>query len=598
MNKYLRRGVIGFLAGLIGGVALVSTMKLPAVGTLIGAVIGVGYAIAFRPAQRAYPDGVMAAASFGIPLWTLLSVIIFPLLSGRTAMWTAEGMRALFPELIGWVLFSACLGLLTQVFHDFAFWRLGPEPLSPPPAKAKKKSIVILGGGFGGMTTAENLERYFGGDTTVEFTLVSESNALLFTPMLAEVAGGSLEPTHISTPLRTALRRTQVVRGQVAQIDLINRRVSVTPNARAASERQEIQFDHLVLAFGAVSNYFGNQNIRQWAFDFKSLYDAIRIRNHVIDTFERADREADPNTRRELLTFVVAGGGFAGVELTGALNDFARGMLADYPNLRPEDLKIILVHSGERILPELSEPLSAYALARMTGRGVTFKLKTRLADAGHGRVILNPIEEIRAGTLVWTAGAAPNPLIKTLPVEVNQRGAVIVDDALAVPGHPGLWALGDCAAITDAKNGKPCPPTAQFALREARTLARNIHASINDKPLRRFHFDSLGALCVIGHQTACAELTLPFARSRSMRFSGLLAWLMWRAIYLAKLPGFERKVRVLIDWVIELFFPRDIVQTIDLADDRSGGRSIRQTIDLVETAPDESRPALRSVNVA
>ena len=173
-------------------------------------------------------------------------------------------------------------------------------------------------------------------------------------------------------------------------------------------------------------------------------------------------------------------------------------------------------------------------------------------------------EEIRTQTLVWTAGTAPNPLLGTLPVQHDKRGAVIVDSALAVPNFPGVWALGDCAAVTDARTAKPCPPTAQFALREARTLARNICGSVHDKPLTSFHFDSLGALCVVGHQTACAELTLPLARGRSIRFSGLLAWFMWRGIYLSKLPGLERKIRVLMDWTIELFFPRDIVQTIDL----------------------------------
>ena len=305
------------------------------------------------------------------------------------------------------------------------------------------------------------------------------------------------------------------------------------------------------------------ENVEKVAFNFKTLLDAIRIRNHVIGMFERADNEADPAKRQEILTFIVAGGGFAGVELAGALNDFARGILADYPNLHAEELRIILVHARDRILPELSESLADYALERMKARGITFKLNARLADARPGVVILKPEEEIRAQTLVWTAGNTPNPLLKTLKVEHDRRGAVVADHTLAVQGHHGLWAVGDCAAVTDAKTGKPCPPTAQYALREATTLAHNIHASIKGRPLKPFHFDSLGGLCVVGHHTACAELTIPLARQHTVRFSGFLAWLMWRAIYLSKLPGLERKVRVLMDWVIELYFPRDIVQTID-----------------------------------
>ena len=304
-------------------------------------------------------------------------------------------------------------------------------------------------------------------------------------------------------------------------------------------------------------------NIEKLAFNFKSLLDAIRIRNHVIEIFERADREPDSALRRTLLTFVIAGGGFAGVELAGALNDFAHGILADYPNLAPGDLRVVLVHSRDRILPELSESLARYAQERMEARGVTFRLNTRLTDAHPGVVVLSD-GEICAQTLVWTAGTGPNPLLKSLPVEKDKRGALVVENTLGLPGNPGVWALGDCAAVADAKSGKPCPPTAQFALRDAEVLAKNIRAELQGRPKRNFHFDSLGALCVVGHQTACAELAIPFMRNKSVRFSGLFAWVMWRGIYLAKLPGLERKIRVLVDWTIELFFPRNIVQTIDL----------------------------------
>jgi NADH dehydrogenase, FAD-containing subunit len=551
---------------------MILTMTLDSipVAVLVGSVIGIAYVMAYRNVQRLYIDSVMTAAALGIPLWAFVSVVVFPLISGQSPRWTAEGMRTMMPQLVAWVWYGAVLGLAAEALSRITASWPGPDSiLSKSPIVPTE--IVILGGGFAGMATAERLERVFGANHKVTFTLVSDTNALLFTPMLAEVAGSSLEPTHISSPLRTSLRRTQVVRGRVVGIDLEKRCVSLAMNGRShetstpGDVTQELLFDHLVLALGSVTNYpSAMQHVKELALDFKTLSDAMRIRNRVIDMFERADREADPGRRQELLTFVIAGGGFAGVELAGALNDFARGILADFLNLRAADVRVILVHAGERILPELSEKLGRYALERMTARGVTFKLNDRLADACADVVVLESSEEIRTQTLVWTAGTVPNPLLRLLPINRDKRGAVIVDSTLAVPGHQGLWALGDCAACIDGNTGRPFPPTAQFALREARAVAHNIHASFNRKELKPFRFRSRGALCVIGHHTACAELTLPFVREKAVQFSGLFAWLMWRGIYLSKLPGLDRKVRVLTDWVMELFFPRDIVQTIKL----------------------------------
>jgi NADH:ubiquinone reductase (H+-translocating) len=553
------------LAGAAASAALLPALGHPLLSVFWGMFVGAIFSASLLPTRHAYVDNLMTGAALGIPLWGLISVVAIPLLSGERPEWSAEQMRAHFPALVGWVLYGALLGLATQAFTDIAGKVLGPEVEGAPPAPQNKRRVVILGGGFGGKRTAECLENLLEGDTGVSITLVSDTNALLFTPMLAEVAGSSLEPSHISTPLRSSLHATEFIRGRAERIDLERRRVilEVGPATEGSAPPREIPYDQLILAVGSISNYLGMTNIEKLAFNFKSLIDAIQIRNHVIEMFERADREPDPVLRRPLLTFVIAGGGFAGVELAGALNDFAHGILADYPNLHSEDLHVVLVHARDRILPELSESLAHYAQGRMEARGVVFRLNTRLTDVSPCAVILSD-GEIRAQTLIWTAGTAPNPLLKSLSVEKDKRGALVVDETLGLPGLPGLWALGDCAAVVDAKSGKPCPPTAQFALREAEVLAKNVYAHLQGRPKLKFHFDSLGALCVVGHQTACAELTVPFLKNRSIRFSGLFAWLMWRGIYLSKLPGVERKIRVLVDWTIELFFPRDIVQTIDL----------------------------------
>jgi len=565
MNPILRRCFIGILSGTVASIPLTATLHYRVWSSLLGLAIAVAYSAVLRPARRGYVDNLMAGGSFGVPLWGLISVIAVPLLSGQMPEWTAEQMRHHFPALVGWAVYGALLGTIHQALHDIAEHLFGPDSAPKVSEVSVSNRIVILGGGFAGMRTAECLEEKLRTDFSISLTLINETNALLFTPMLAEVAGSSLEPSHISTPLRSTLRRTEFIRGVVEDVNLEKRLVILRGDAEAeeASAGRQVPYDHLVFAVGSVSNFLGMTNLEKFAFNFKSLLDAIRIRNHVIEMFERADLESDPARRSAFLTFVVAGGGFAGVELAGALNDFAHGILADYPRLRPDELNIVLVHARDRILPELSESLARYAQEKMRLRGVSFRLNTRIVDAEPGVVRLSE-GEIHTETLVWTAGTVPSPLLKSLHLEKDKRGALLVDAALAVPGRPGLWALGDCAAVTDAATGHPCPPTAQFALREAEVLASNILARLDGRPARGFHFDSLGALCVVGHQTACAELSVPFARNKSLRFSGLFAWLLWRGIYLAKLPGLERKIRVLMDWTIELFFPRDIVQTIDV----------------------------------
>jgi len=494
-------------------------------------------------------DAATTGATLGVGLWVAVTIILAPTISKGSPAWSAAGMLGAFPWLVGWIL----LGFM------FGFAWPGVAAVLPRVKRARKAKgagirIVILGGGFAGVASAKALERMYFFNPLIEITLVSDTNALVFTPMLAEVAGSSLEPSHISNPTRTALHRTTFFRARVTDVDF-ERRVVV-------AGEDELPYDYLVLALGSVSQYVGLENVQHHSFEFRTLPDAIAIRSHVIEMFERADRLEDPTARRALLTFVVAGGGFAGAELAGAINDFARGIVVDYPRLRNDEIKVVLVHSRERILPELSSSLARYALERMQARGVTFKLNVRVADATSSTVHLDSGETIATETLVWTAGTAPNPLLRTLDLRCDKRGAVLVEPTLAVKQHQNIWAIGDCAAVVDARTGVTCPPTAQFATREAATAASNIRAAIDGRAAGEFRFRSFGSLCVVGYQTACAELKLPF-RSEAVRFSGLFAWILWRGIYLAKLPGAERKLRVLIDWSIGLFFPPDIVQTID-----------------------------------
>jgi NADH:ubiquinone reductase (H+-translocating) len=557
MKLILRRVLIGLVCGAVSSPFLCLALRDIGLGMFLGALLGIAQIFAFFDLRGGSAiDRAMTCAALGLPFWATINVILLPLVRGQQPQWAAEEMRALFPALICWLLSCFFLGILSQAARELAQYFLGPEsPVRAISRPEKVTQVVILGGGFAGVTTAERLERQFRNDPTVSFTLISETNSWLFTPMLVEVATSGLEPTHITTPLRTSLKRTRVLRSRVKRIDLEGRRVHLNDDGTQTG----FPYDHLVLALGSVSNYPSNTAVAENALEFKTLGDAMRIRNHVIDVFERADAEPDPERRRALLTFVVAGGGFSGAELAGGLNDLARGIVADYPNLSTDDLRIILVHSRGRILPELSESLAAYAMHRMRERGVTFKLNTRVVDARSGSISLSPSEEIATATFVWTAGATPNPILKELPLKHDSRGAVLVDRTLAVPDYGNVWALGDCASMPDMKTGKTCPPTAQVATREAVVLAHNIRAYLLGRPLKEFCFKSLGTLCIVGYHIACAEI-------RGRKFSGLFAWLLWRGIYLSKLPGLERKVRVLTDWTLELFFPRDIVQTIDFND--------------------------------
>jgi NADH dehydrogenase len=388
----------------------------------------------------------------------------------------------------------------------------------------------------------------------VEIILISQSNYLLFTPMLAEVASSGLEAQHISAPVRAALVRTRFRRADVEFIDTTARVVRV--RTRPEDPAEIVPYDHLVLALGATPHFFGLPGMEANAFSLKTLQDASRLRNHVITLLERADVEPDAEERRRQLTFVVAGGGFAGTEMIAELYDLVHSVLRYYPNIDPREPRFVLVHSGARILPEISQALADYALRKLQARGIEFRLNTRVGGATPEAVLMIDGSRLPTRTVVWTAGNQPHPILKDLPCERNRAGAVVAESTLQVKGFTDLWAIGDCAQIPDLNQGEGrfCPPTAQHALRQGYVAAQNIAAALRGGRAVPFRFRTIGMLVALGHRTAVAEV-------RGLKFSGLLAWFMWRTVYLSKLPGLEKKVRVALDWALDLFFPRDIVLT-------------------------------------
>jgi NADH:ubiquinone reductase (H+-translocating) len=421
--------------------------------------------------------------------------------------------------------------------------------------KPHKKRIVILGGGFGGVYAAMYLEKLLVRRSAVEICLVSHDNFFLFTPMLHEIAASDLEITNIVNPLRKLLRKVEVLVGDVNQIDLPNKRVLISRGYR--NDSKQIDYDHLVIALGSITNFYDIPGLAGLAVAMKSLRDAIQLRAQIIRHLEEANSECNLADRQSLLTFVVAGGGFAGVETVAALNDFVREALPFYPNLSEDMLRVMLVHSGPAILPELGESLGRYAEKVLARRGVEIRLKNRVKSVTESKVFLADGVSVPSRTLVWTAGTVPSPIISSLPC-AKERGRLLVNQFLGVPDWPDVWAVGDCAFVPDIRNpGQSHPPTAQHAIREGRIVAQNIAAALLGRPLRSFSFKTIGLLASIGRRMGVARIF-------GFNFSGFFAWWMWRTVYLSKLPGLDKKVRVAFDWTLDLLFPKDVCAVYDV----------------------------------
>ncbi|MEK0319621.1 MAG: NAD(P)/FAD-dependent oxidoreductase [Nitrosopumilus sp.] len=424
-----------------------------------------------------------------------------------------------------------------------------------------KKKVVILGGGFAGVECARKLESEFGDDSEIELVMVSEDNFLLFTPMLPQVASGMIETRHIVMPIRTICKKTKFYEGRIKNIDPYGKLVTLwgTGDKRSIS----IHYDFLIVALGSETNFFGMADVEKNAYTMKTLNDAVMLRNRVIDMFEQAENETDPILRKSLLNFVVVGGGFAGIETAGELMDLILDARKHYHTIHKKDLKVIVLEALPMILPGFDQKLAEFAKEKMTERGIDIRLKTAVTSFDGNEVTTKSLDEnpknsmdnpetnaIRTKTLVWTAGVTPVNTIKRSMFK-TEKGKLITNDYLEVQDFPGVFAVGDCAFFLDPKTQRPFPPTAQIAEAQAKTASKNLKALIKNSQKEKFVYHSKGQMAIIGKRSGIATFL-------GMNISGFWAWLIWRNVYLSKIPTFDKKLRVFLDWTIDLFFDRDI----------------------------------------
>jgi NADH:quinone reductase (non-electrogenic) len=408
-------------------------------------------------------------------------------------------------------------------------------------------NVIIAGGGFGGATAARHLERLLPKQST-RLVLVNDVNFMLYTPLLPEAAAGTLEPRHVVTPLRDILRRTYLRLGAVTGHDPAARTVELTTHE---GEVSELRYDQFLLALGSVSRVLPVPGLAEHAIGFKSLADAIWLRNHVIETFESANASDDAERREKLLTYVFVGGGYAGLEALAELQDFAADAMDRYPRARLQGMRWILVDAADRVLPEIDQALADYAVRELRGRGIDIRLGTTLDEVTAEEVRLSTGEVIPTRTVVWTAGVKAHPSLANLNLPLDESGRVIVDDHLRVEGQDAVWAIGDCAAVPNPGDGRLCPPTAQHAIRQAPVVARNIAAELGIGTAAAFTYRGDAAFVNLGRYKAVG-------RVGGRTFRGFPAWWMARTYHLSQIPGAVRKVRAVVDWTAGLPFTRDL----------------------------------------
>jgi NADH dehydrogenase len=397
--------------------------------------------------------------------------------------------------------------------------------------------VLVVGGGFAGAYVARRLGAHGA-------TIVSKDNFMLYTPLLPEAASGTLEPRHCVVPLRVMCPRAELILGSVTALDLEAQTAAVETDEGP----QSVEWRELVLALGAVPRTLPIPGLPEHALSFKTLADAINLRNHVLHQLEAADAALDEEERSRRLTFVFVGAGYAGVEALAELSDLAEDALRYYPRLRATRRRWVLVDAAPRILPEIPPPLGDYAAAELGKRGMEIHVDTTLESVTAGEALLGNGTRIPTNTLVWTAGVAPNPLLRQWPVPLDEKGHVEVDELLRVRGHEHVWALGDCARVPNTRSDRPDPPTCQHALRQARRLARNLVG-----PPEPYGYRMLGQVATLGRHKGIAQVL-------GLRLRGFAGWWVTRSYHLYQLPLAQRKARVVVDWTVSLFFRRDIAE--------------------------------------
>jgi NADH dehydrogenase len=407
-------------------------------------------------------------------------------------------------------------------------------------------NVVIAGGGFGGAMAARELERILPRQST-RLVLVNDANFMLYTPFLPEAAAGTLEPRHVVTPLREILDRTYLRLGSIAGHDPVAKTVELRTRE---GEVEQLPYDQLLLALGSVSRVLPVPGLSEHAIGFKSLADAIWLRNHVIETLEAANATDDAARRDELLTYVFVGGGYAGLEALAELQDFAADAIESYPRARLHGMRWMLVEATDRVLPEIDAELANYALRELRGRGIDIRLGTTLEEVRADSARIATGETLPTRTVVWTAGVSPHPSLRRLSLPLDERGRVPVDDHLRVEGMDSVWAIGDCAAAPDPRGGL-CPPTAQHAVRQGPVAARNIAAELGIGKAAPFEYRGNASFVNLGRYKAVGKVG-------GRTFRGFPAWWMARTYHMSQIPGAARKARAVIDWTASLPFRRDI----------------------------------------